>query len=283
MGKAKRKIIINTSDTTFEDLLKIEQSEARNTSSPNRLSLDRIHIADQVFQVRRDYGDNPEFDRGHIIGLIDAIENTGALDPICVTAIGSNFYLIDGHHRYFAYKSAGWDKAVPVCVFSGSLAEAEAKAGEENHKNKLPVSKENKLEHAWKLTRRDIWSIAELTVKTGCASRTISYMRAKRKELLEQGLDPWDYTWKGIKQDQTKSESFDRDQWIEEKSNELARAIGADPSYKILKWPEVLAEAIRKVSPELPRKLVEQWHDIAEEVVSFETDNDDINIDSLDI
>lgn len=283
MGKVRRKVIIRQSLVTYDDLLEIEKSVERDQSEPSQLFAAEIHIADQVFQVRKDFRGQPEFNESHIIGLIEAISVGGPLEPICVTPIGDKFYLVDGHHRYFAYLSCKWEREIPVKVFKGTLAQSEAKAGEENNKDKLPVSKQSKLEFAWTLTRRGGLSIAQLVQTSGRAEGTISEMRRKIRDIEGRGEHPWDYTWEGAKKMVPKSESFDRDSWIDEKSTALAQRICADTSLKVVKWPEVLVDAIEKISPELPRRLVELWHDLAEEVASFEVEYEDQDGETLDI
>lgn len=283
MGKPKRKLIIRQSHVTFEELAEIERTIRRTEAQPTTLSLEDIHVADKVFQIRKDYRGEPEFDHEHIIGLVDAIGISGALDPICVTAIGDKFYLVDGHHRFFAYLTAEWPYSIPVSVFAGSLVEAEGKAGEENHKNKLPVSKESKLEHAWTRTRRGGLSIAQLIKTTGVSQGTIANMRRGLRSIQEKGGDPWQYTWKSYLRGESKSESFDRETWVDQKSTELAQRICADRSFKVVQWPEVLVEAIKKVSPGLPYKMVELWSDIAEDFVQHIVQEEGLGAELLDI
>ncbi|MCE4225917.1 ParB N-terminal domain-containing protein [Methylobacterium sp. C25] len=270
MPKLTQQIVVPDGKLQFADLLEIEKSQERNTDQPRSLPMGQLHTAPDVFQIRKNRLDEPLFDRSHIRVLMSALNEVEMpLEAIQVTAIGQKFYIIDGHHRYSAYRSVGWSRGIPVKIFNGSVSEAQLEAGRENHKDKLPVSKENKLEFAWVLVRRESFSIAEIQASSGVSPRTISNMRAQKKKLVERGDNPWEYSWKGAQRDATIDQEFDRDKWIEEKSDELAQRMCTDRSVKLVAWPEVLSSAIQKVSGELPRKLVEQWADITLDVASY--------------
>lgn len=286
MGKAKQSIAQVTSEITYDELVEIEQTTTRRPDRPTSLPIDDIHLADLVFQLRKDFRGTPEVNRDHIRSLMGALRDGTRLDPVLVTPVGDKFYLVDGHHRFIAYKSVEWTHPVPIRVFAGSVAEAELEAGCENHKDKLPVSKQSKLEHAWTLVKRDIHSIARITQATGASPRTISNMRVKRTEIIERGDDPSAFSWKDAKEGWRRDDDYDREGWIESKASELAKRMCEDRSVKLVQWPEVLVKAIEMVSMDLPRRLVQCWPDVVLDVVDIfeeERRQEQEDLEALDI
>ena len=98
-----------------------------------------------VFQPRSlegNLGDDEEFTRGLVRVLKDA--DGEALDAVTVWWSGRRFYVIDGHHRFEAYRRHHGAKAhvsVPCIEFEGTLDEAMELSGQANHKNKLPMTR----------------------------------------------------------------------------------------------------------------------------------------------
>ena len=102
-------------ETTYADLRRIESTEERCTDTPRTLPISRIKVADKVFQWRL-----PEEDiRGseeHVRELVRSIgtgKDSKPLDPVVVTAVGQSFYLIEGHHRIDAYRTASGRRVSP--------------------------------------------------------------------------------------------------------------------------------------------------------------------------
>jgi hypothetical protein len=112
-----------------------------------------ICVAEQVFQWRTpQYNMIPSDD--HIFEMAKATQNTGALEPILVMPVADKYYVMDGHHRLAAYKTAGWEGDIPAMMFAGSLDEAIREALRRNTKNKLPMSAKDKTEAAWRLVKQ---------------------------------------------------------------------------------------------------------------------------------
>ena len=86
-----------------------------------------------------------------LVRYIEGDDRPRALDPIVVTAIGKQFFVIDGHHRLDAYHTAQWKGPVPVKHYNGTLKEAEATALRLNVKNKLPMTRDARSEAAWRM------------------------------------------------------------------------------------------------------------------------------------
>ena len=93
---------------TLEDLKRLEAEQPPPKERPEGLPLKNIHVAPLVFQWRLP---NEEIaaDERHVWDLVGAVENGDpprALDAMLVTAIGTRFFVLDGHHRLDAYHTA---------------------------------------------------------------------------------------------------------------------------------------------------------------------------------
>src|SRR4051794_24427288 len=181
MGLKKLRVRFDHSDLTVDDLRRIQASEPRNPSVPQELALSEIKVADSVFQWRDSRAgvwDREE----HVRQLARALSSQRSpLDPILVTAIGSEFFVIDGHHRLAAYHAAGWTAPVPVSVFEGSLEDAWTEGLAANKKDKLPLTRQEKQEAAWKLVKAQRTSKAQEIALTGVAEGIIAKMRRTLK------------------------------------------------------------------------------------------------------
>lgn len=138
-------------ETSYEDLREVESNESKTTERPGELHLKRLHVAPRVFQWR-DLSLTQAADDAHMSELIRVLhDREEPFDRLLVTAIGSRFFVLDGHHRFDAYHSVGWKRGIPVEYFEGSLADAQIEALRRNSKNKLPISARDKSEAAWRL------------------------------------------------------------------------------------------------------------------------------------
>ena len=100
-----------------------------------------------------------EEDEAHVQALVRALQRNGPgklLDPVLVMFIGADLYVVDGHHRLAAYEAASVSGPVPVEHFHGTVQEAVLAAGRANHKDKLPMTTDERHNNAWRLpTHRD--------------------------------------------------------------------------------------------------------------------------------
>jgi uncharacterized protein YerC len=107
------------------------------------------------------------------------------------------FFLVDGHHRYEAYKSVKWNDWVPVEYFRGTLQEAQAEAIRRNSASKLRITDADKLESAWKMLKYvqagdAEWTWKEITNLTGASKKTIHRMSLCLKAYGEKAAErPW--------------------------------------------------------------------------------------------
>jgi hypothetical protein len=231
-----------------------------------------------VFQRRIIVGG--DVDGYHVRELTRALgtKDGGALDPIVVTQIGKDAYCVDGHHRLAAYKAAKVTDPVPVEWFEGSVLEAYREAVRRNVKDKLPMSRDSKLEAAWREVVLGQLSKAAIVEMTGVANGTVGTMRSKLRELKEAHLaeedefaladrsgnsdtrDEFlcDFTWREAKA-HGKGYAERDDAWAEKIIGEWASRLAKEFGAEWGKQPRLAAEAIARYSERMPEKLIEVW------------------------
>ncbi|MBX7482838.1 hypothetical protein [Qipengyuania qiaonensis] len=150
-----------------------------------------------LFQPRHDsIAYAPGRSEAHVANLAKIAKAGNALDPLTITAFGSHWYLLDGHHRLQAYHQVGWGVPVPVNVLQSDL-DGEARVTwavqesvRDNKKNRLPMSDADKIDAAWSsVARRDKLSKSATAELHGVSERVIGNMRAARKALEAAGHD----------------------------------------------------------------------------------------------
>jgi hypothetical protein len=254
VARTKRKAItLPSTGLTYDDLKAIEASTPRSEEHPTSLPLDRIFVADDVFQPREGLEDY------HVRNLAAAVrEGEQPLDRLLVVAIGEQHFVVDGHHRLAAYISAEWSKDIPVQVFDGDLDAAEVASIGSNSKDKLAVPKSRKLEKAWRLVLRGVHSIAVIANNAMVAPRTVSYMRAR---LIELGAEEAaQMSWADVKHGRQEGGDWDAEAWIEREASEMAQRVCAVHNKEaVLKSPEVFGAMIEMVNRDLIPGLLGRW------------------------
>lgn len=252
---AKLSVLVPSSDITLEDLQRIEREEPRQTAKPNELALSQIYVADKVFQVRLIERSRAET-LDHIRTLVSALKaQESPFEPMLVVPIGQRFFVVDGHHRLGAYQSAKWTKPVPVVVFPEDLRAAKRQALELNVRNKLPVDKESKQEAAWNFVKEGTLSKSEMVKSTTVSEGIISQMKRVLKEYGDEARDlPWTRArLLGLSRQEAQED------WREQKTewfkNQLVRTIAKD----ILKYPDLFADALDLMDPQLTKAMIEHW------------------------
>lgn len=266
MSKPK-KLELDRTDVTLENLQDLEKQEPQNTENPKSLRLSEIYIADQVFQPRQtEYNLSATVD--HIKGLANDLKSQKTpFDPLVVVPIGSKFFVIDGHHRIAAYRTAGWSESVPVEVNRVSLEQARRQSLSYNNKNKLPMTLTDKQESAWKLVKEGV-SKAKIHKATRVSTSNIANMKRVLRKLKSPALNVGDMTWRqALKSDRGLTVDFDRESWVDEKAMALRDKLMSASGTKFVDNPEVLAKAIRMISDRLPMALIEEWHEEAYDYV----------------
>ncbi len=270
----------NKQPKSFAESLKELQEELRTgkpqSDKPTSLPLKVIRYAATVFQPRLFDGNRAD-SVSHVMTLKDAIRAKQQLPSVTVWWSGRSWRVLDGHHRLQAYQQVSSDKkrpmmihSVPVQVFEGSLNQAIAHATECNSRDKLPMTKDDKLERAWKLVAlQDATLSREAIAKTAQVSdRTVGNMRAMLARFLIENPteDPLDWTWADIKADEVKPEKDDS--WAEQEAQRWSKRLLREFGPKIGRHPDILARAIEITSDKLPTRMIrESWIEEARDIV----------------
>lgn len=183
-----------------------------------RLPLSQLTTEPDTFQFR-------EFEtvEDHVRSLTDAIKAGHVLDPMTVWKRGdADHVVVDGHHRHAAYTAAGYAKAIPVVVHECNETDAVLLALNENTKTKLPMSKTERDNAAWRLVCSDHKLSRAQTVKaTGVSDGTVAKMRRARKALDEQEVelpDTWLMAMKALK-------GIEQQEWDEDMQEQVIEAM----------------------------------------------------------
>lgn len=140
-------------------------------------------------------------DRAHVRTLTSDLRNRGTFKPVLVwsdrDSPEASLVLLDCGYRLDAYKSAGWQDAIPVEVVHCDRHTAHLLAAAANSKDAKPLSASEKSDLAWRLVRAvprkgaaHEFSIREIAGATGVVPRTVSNMRKRWADMRQSGLDP---------------------------------------------------------------------------------------------
>lgn len=165
---------------------------------PDSLNISDIQQAPNLFQPRYEsIAYAPGRSDAHITNLAQIARSGRALDPVTIMAFGTDWLLIDGHHRLAAYAAAKWKKPVPVIALHSDLCGAERvewavqQSYADNKKNRLSLSAGDKADGAWGAVAREAkLSIAETAEAHGVSKRNVATMREVRRGLVAGGGDP---------------------------------------------------------------------------------------------
>ena len=242
--------------------------------TPPRMNIEELNVRSAVFQPRQLEG-NRYNDERHLKILQDSIgrpEKPRYLEEIEIWWGGDRYYVIDGHHRRDAYFRAGVHHEIPVRGFRGSFEDAIARAGEANSKDRLPMSNEDKFNHAWLLTVFTKKSKAGVRKASSVSLGTVNNMRKALSVLNARGhsrADLIETTWKDAQDllsDRQRPE-FDSEGYIEQRANEIQKALYKALRDRPMKESEAFALALVKLDRRMPKLLLEaySWSDVVEE------------------
>ena len=144
-----------------------------------------------------------------------------------------DFVVVDGHHRHAAYSKCEHTKTIPVLVHECDEADAVVLALSENTKTKLPMTKTERDNAAWRLVCSGHGLSKARTVEvTGVSSGTVGKMRRTRRALEEKDLilpDTWWAAMRELKElDQPDWTDDLKEQMIEARAKALDDKIGKD-------------------------------------------------------
>ena len=222
------------------------------------IPLEKVKYATKAMQPRSLDEMGTQLSKDHINNLTEAlaVSKQQELDPILVWWSGKHHYCIDGHHRLEAYKALNRQgklshqrlQAIPCRLFIGTLEEAIAKAMSENSKDKMPMTKREKLNRAWQFTCLGIFSINQTSEVCKVATRTVSNMRTKYKELLawSKHMTPeylGSLSWEEVSRLNQPKREFN-DAWEDEQIEKWAKALGKTFGSKFRTNPDLAASAV---------------------------------------
>jgi ParB-like chromosome segregation protein Spo0J len=219
----------------------------------------------------------PRYD--HIFDMAKAVRDKTKLPPITVFPVGGHYYVIDGHHRLAAYDTAGWKAAIPAKVFFGTLREAERVALRSNSRDKLPISKRDKLNAAWRLVKQEYEgdSIRTIARDANVSTSTVDNMRATLRTLKSMSVeadDIRDMTWNTARlRAQGREEYQELEDWREAEARKLVDAIvNAKLGTRLTKNTDITAIALAMLNEGLPQALMAEWtaEDEEEPLVPFD-------------
>jgi hypothetical protein len=237
---------------------------------PGYLPLKAIHTAEALFQPR--WGT----DRWHVQHLAGRVRAEGhALSPITVWWSGKRWYVLDGHHRLSAYvqfNHAAEDSErivnTPVEVFSGTAAEAYAKAVEANSKNHLRMEPVDKRNAAWRMVclANGGGVGSDIARRSGMVRQTVAKMQDHYQQILRRLplRKPLDLTWKDamdLVAGRDPGEWAERE--LESEAQERAERLRASHGLKLATSPEITARALEIYGHDIIPRLVasDPFHD----------------------
>jgi hypothetical protein len=109
----------------YEDMSLVSLDSHPDSSSTLKVKEENAVVYLNLSEIRIDGGTQQRVasSQQHIFSLVDALTEDAELDPIAVMFDGCDHWLVDGFHRYFAYKSDGRE-IIPAIVSPGTQREA---------------------------------------------------------------------------------------------------------------------------------------------------------------
>jgi hypothetical protein len=251
-------------------------------ADPEYLPLNSIEVISQVFQHREDSQQSSD---DHVETLVKAMKNSTKatkkkpLEPLTVFWVGDAWALVDGHHRYKAYKAVRYADPVPVLVFSGTLDEAIGQALKGNSKDKLSMSKSEKTNAAWRLVISTSLSLNQLVAASTISKPTIVLMRKAMQHLREAdpSIDLDELTWREalLKYQGKELEEFEPDpEWRSKRVAKLAQTLKDTFGGEFKRKPEVFWEAVRHFDSNLTDHFL-RMHGVDPEDYSLNEDTNE--------
>jgi hypothetical protein len=235
-----------------------------NTNKPMRIprsvSLAVLHVEPLVFQVRSD-----GLDLDRVEEIAKGLQGSNLDDPLHIWWSGLRWIIVEGHHRHAAYQLKaerdGVTLNVPVEAHVDiSLFDAMGAATVLNDRDKVSISKAEKLDMAWTMVCMQGRSIAQTAKSSGISESQISKMRqvlAKLKTMKIGTSHMIDHGWVKCREwalGKTHRD-FNSDA-LEGMAQEMAEELKKLKVTSAIKSPDVFARAIEILSHELPSRLL---------------------------
>lgn len=245
-----------------------------------RVKLDELHLDTDNFQFR-----HLPFLDGHVDDLVEAIKRVKYLDPLTVWERPEDGCLVvlEGHHRFEAYKRSGKVQALPVVVHRCSFDDAQLLALRDNTKVRQPMTNDEKMDAAWRLTAKDMqkdegeytYTRRQLVEATGVSRATLTKMRNVMQTLKRMDEDA-PASWgaaqmlaRGVDAEWTEE---DREAWDDTHRAKLKEAIAPHMAYLLRKRPNLIIEAVEDV---MGQQLFKDYMDAHGYLLANADDDDD--------
>ncbi|MDY8109212.1 ParB/RepB/Spo0J family partition protein [Fulvimarina sp. 2208YS6-2-32] len=230
---------------------------------PAEVRLEDLGRRSELFQPRGG------IDEHHVGVLAKAIRSGGKpLEPIEVLQAGPELIIIDGHHRFDAYKEAKWSDAVPVSYFEGTLEEAVIASGRANSRAKLVMRQPERLNYAWRLTLLERLSKAQIADASGVGTSTVANMRTAKNKLEDRAFEfnSWGQAQRAANETDEDMSDDQLEQWKEQLADRWAEDLSRKFGPKMVNLPEIAAMA-------LERYFGRRLSDVAEELLGHLSDD----------
>lgn len=255
-------------DTLLSAKRKLLQRLKQGKPAPAKVSKLRLRDIQSLPSVFQHRSNNLAASESHVSELIKCLSRNPEqpFSPLVVYWVGAGWCVIDGHHRLEAYLVMQFKQPIPVTVFTGTLDAAILLALSSNAKDKLPMSRIEKSNAAWRLVISTDAS-RSVIAKAACVSeRSVSYMRAVMNSLSvqhpEKALDG--ISWIDAMQLE-KGNSIDThtgsSDWVEEQAEELASRLTKQFGRRLSHNYEVTTRALEIYDARLPQHIGEQYSD----------------------
>lgn len=233
-----------------------------NVENKRRVLIERI-VTDPEFRVRH------EIDPEHVEKLIRAIRLGSEMPPMLVWRDpAGRMVLLDGEHRLRAFQwiARGKDEPMSAAVrfFSGDRTGALMAALMANVRDKLPMTKAEKEDFAWKIVRDEgalaTVKKAPLARATGLHRHTIDKMMKRTEEMRANDVEPCGQ-WRldrGLNKTSGKDDLDAREmaEAIAEMTGKLIEAIGFIPNRFSPQRAEIISGAVQRALPKRIRDLL---------------------------
>lgn len=186
----------------------------------------------------------------HVESLARALTQEDDLQPVLIIRREGRAFLIDGRHRKRAYEVAGRGESIPVIEFQGSPQEALLEGQRRNKLHTMAMTKDERMNCAWKLVKLDATDACRFTLRqimaVGVSRGQVTTMRKVLRELVV-GFEHM--TWKAAMRDYSKKPERE---WTDEEVEEMNEAQAQEAADKFARThgtrladrPEVMARMI---------------------------------------
>lgn len=236
--------MIDTLDALAEEMRGLDAMAPDEGPMPDRMAAADLHET-ELFQVRAG------IDSYHVDSLARALELDGDLQPLLVLRRGGRVYLIDGWHRKRAYEAARRGDSVPIIEFQGTPQDALLEGQRLNKMHTLAMTKDERMNGAWKLVKLDATNAGRFTLKqitaVGVSRSHATFMRRVHREL---GAASADYSrWKDAlrahsQQPDREYSEQEIESMIEAEAAQVADQMARQWGTRLSDKPDVFARAV---------------------------------------